>query len=105
VSLVFLVETVELRRVLGMGMGRVPLQYFHVPFVSRTNCTPRRQREYSGPEAHDVSIGTPGRRGEVSVIEIEALFSWMPKEAVQHERTQKKNSRREIARQREITYT
>jgi hypothetical protein len=50
---------------LGMGMGKVPLQYFQVSFVSSANLTLRRQREYSGPVESSFRMGTPGRRGEV----------------------------------------
>lgn len=50
---------------IGIGIGRLPLQYFHRFFVSRANLTLRRQREYSGPVASSVRIRTPRRLGEV----------------------------------------
>ncbi|KAF5845547.1 hypothetical protein GGP41_003092 [Bipolaris sorokiniana] len=48
----------------GIGIGRLPLQYFHRFFVSKANLTLRRQREYSGPVASSVRIRTPRRLGE-----------------------------------------
>jgi hypothetical protein len=52
---------------LGIGIGREPSQKPQVPLVSQANLIPRRHLEYSGPVAWACRIGTPGRRGEVSV--------------------------------------
>lgn len=52
---------------LGIGIGYVPSQKPHVPFVSQANLIPRRQREYSAPVTWGCRIGTPGRRGELTV--------------------------------------
>jgi hypothetical protein len=49
----------------GIGILFVPSQYFQASFVSNANLALRRHREYSGPVAFDLRMGTPGRRGEV----------------------------------------
>lgn len=52
---------------LGMGIGYVPSQKPQVPLVSQANFIPRRHREYSAPVTLACRIGTPGRRGELTV--------------------------------------
>jgi len=50
---------------LGIGIGHLPSQYFHVPLAWSANLMLRRHREYSGPVKCDWSCGTPGRRVDV----------------------------------------